>query len=107
VVIATGLLPYTNIPPQLAGLPPELMTHTHQHHHMDTFSGRRVAIIGAGQSALQTAALMHEAGTDVEVIARRDVVEWEAQLPPEIRPFRRPQANLCEGWACVAYDRPD
>lgn len=33
------------------------------------FTGKRVAVVGAGQSALESAALIHEAGGDVEAIS--------------------------------------
>src|SRR5690242_2372290 len=66
VIVATGVLPYAYIPGELSGLPPDLMTHTAVHDRLDQFSGRRVAVVGAGQSALQTAALLHEAGAEVQ-----------------------------------------
>ena len=35
-----------------------------------------MAVIGGGQSALESAALLHEGGADVEVIARQQVLNW-------------------------------
>ncbi|HEY6792712.1 MAG TPA: NAD(P)-binding domain-containing protein, partial [Trebonia sp.] len=65
VVIATGVLPYARVPAEFTGLPKDLVTHTADHHLLDKFAGRRVAVIGSGQSALETAALAHEQGADV------------------------------------------
>ena len=48
VVVATGVLPYFHIPAELSGLPPELVSHTADHHQFDRFQGRRVAVVGAG-----------------------------------------------------------
>ncbi len=110
VIIATGLLPYAHIPSELSGLPSDLMTHSSAHHRLDQFRGRRVAVIGSGQSALQTAALLHEAGADARVIARRQQLIWEKQMAREIGlldHIKRPPVKLCEGWGCVAYDSPD
>jgi len=110
VIIATGLLPYVNIPGELSGLPADLVTHSSAHRELDQFSGRRVAVIGAGQSALQTGALLHEAGADVQVIARRQEIVWEGQMPREIGlvdRVRRPPTKLCEGWGCVVADSPE
>jgi FAD-dependent urate hydroxylase len=110
VIVATGLLPYTRIPGQLAGLPDELMTHSSVHHRLDQFAGKRVAVIGAGQSALQTAALLHEEGADVQVVARREQLIWEEKNAAEINlidRIRRPPTKLCEGWTCVAAVSPD
>jgi FAD-dependent urate hydroxylase len=110
VIIATGLLPYAHIPCELSGLPSDLMTHSSAHRRLDQFRGRRVAVIGGGQSALQTGALLHEAGADVQVVVRRQQVSWSQQIAPEIRPFdyiMRPPTKLCEGWGCAFYDSPD
>jgi hypothetical protein len=110
VIVATGLLPYAHVPGQLSGLPSDLMTHSAAHDRLDKFAGRRVAVLGAGQSALQTAALLHESGADVQVIARRQQLVWEGRVPPEIGLLgyvRRPPTKLCEGWACVAYGSPE
>jgi FAD-dependent urate hydroxylase len=109
VIVATGMLPYTYVPPELSGLPAALMTPTIAHRELDQFRGKRVAVIGGGQSSLQTAALMHELGTDVRVVVREQGIRWEKQIKPEIGPIGRvihPPAYLCEGWACVFYDRP-
>jgi thioredoxin reductase len=110
VIVATGLLPYTYIPGELSGLPSELLTHSSEHARLDQFRGRRVAVIGGGQSSLQTGALLHEAGADVQVIMRGERITWEEQVAPEIGlidRIRRPPAKLCEGWGCAVYDSPD
>jgi len=110
VIVATGLLPYAYTPCELSGLPSDLMTHSSVHNRLDQFRGRRVAVIGGGQSALQTGALLHEAGADVQVMVRKEHIVWDKQLPQEISlldRFRRPPAKLCEGWGCVFYDSPD
>lgn len=110
VIIATGVLPYAHIPSELSGLPSALMTHSSVHDRLDQFRGRRVAVIGAGQSALQSAALLHELGADVQVIVRRQQLIWEEQIPPEIGLvdyIMRPPTKLCEGWGCAFFDSPE
>jgi hypothetical protein len=42
----------------------------------DRFAGRSVAVIGCGQSAVETAALLSEAGANVELIARAPSIRW-------------------------------
>ena len=37
------------------------------------YAGRDIAVIGAGQTALEAAALLHEGGARVQILARRDV----------------------------------
>ena len=70
VVVATGISPFAHRPPQFAHLPASLVSHSFDHADLRGFAGQRVAVLGAGQSALESAALLHEAGTDVEVVAR-------------------------------------
>jgi FAD-dependent urate hydroxylase len=110
VIVATGLLPYTHVPGVLSGLPADLMTHTSVHRTLDQFRGKRVAVIGGGQSSLQTAALLHEDGVEVQVIMRKQEIVWDQQMPLDLGPIdylRRPPTKLCEGWGCVVYDSPD
>jgi len=109
VVVATGVLPYRHVPAELAGLPSELVTHTADHHDLGVFQGMRVAVVGAGQSALETAALLHEAGVEVQVIARTPVLSWNEPNPAHLSAFgklKRPVTQLCEGWRCYFWNTP-
>jgi hypothetical protein len=47
---------------------------------------KRVIVIGAGQSALESAALLHEVGAEVEVLVRRSRVHWLG-LKDRLRPL--------------------
>src|SRR4051812_24749452 len=76
VLVAAGLAAFAKRPAQFQGLPPDLATHTSEAQDLARFSGKRVAVIGAGQSALESAALLHEAGAQVEVIMRARRVHW-------------------------------
>jgi FAD-dependent urate hydroxylase len=109
VVIATGVLPYAHIPEELSGLSSDLVTHASEHHNLDRFNGKRVAVLGAGQSALETATLLHESGVDVRVIARTSALQWPAPNPAQLGPLgriRRPVTQLCEGWHCAFWNMP-
>lgn len=70
VVVAAGIAPFAWTPEAFSGLPPELASHASEHRVFDRFHGKRVLVIGGGQSALESAALLHEAGADVEVLVR-------------------------------------
>ena len=76
VVVATGTAPFANRPEPLASLPPSLVSHSSDHATLAPFAGRRVAVIGGGQSALESAALLSEAGATVEVLVRADQINW-------------------------------
>ena len=109
VVVATGVLPYQHIPAELAGLPAGLVTHTAQCHDFDQFKGRKVVVVGAGQSALETAALLHEAGVSVQVVARAPALSWAEPNPARVtglERIKRPVTPLCEGWRCAFFNSP-
>jgi thioredoxin reductase len=109
VVVATGVLPYAVIPAEVGGLPPDLVSHTSDHHDLSHFRSRRIAVIGGGQSALETAALLHEAGASTQVVARRPAVSWIDPNPEHVSRFghiRRPVNKLCEGWRCTFWNTP-
>ncbi len=76
VVVAAGIALFARRPSQFDGFPPALVSHSSEHRSMKRFAGQRVAVVGSGQSALESAALLHELGADVEVIARRPRVNW-------------------------------
>jgi len=107
VVIATGVLPYRYIPAELSALPSELLSHTSDYDQFDSLRGRRVAIVGAGSSALETAALLHEAGGEPHLIVRcPDSPVWGTRALP-LTPITRLRNNkLCEGWKCPIWDSP-
>jgi len=76
VVVASGAGEFAHVPPELEALSPDgpsadgPLSHTSQHRDLSLLSGRRVAVVGRGQSALETAALLHEHGADVRVLVR-------------------------------------
>jgi cation diffusion facilitator CzcD-associated flavoprotein CzcO len=76
VVIAAGIGSFARWPQQFEGLPQELVTHVSNQRDVRRFKGKRVVVVGAGQSALESAALIHEAGGDVEIIVRAPNVHW-------------------------------
>jgi FAD-dependent urate hydroxylase len=71
VVVAAGIEPFAYVPAELRGFNRALVSHSSMHSDFEQFRGRRMLIVGAGQSALEWAVLAREAGADVEVVARR------------------------------------
>jgi cation diffusion facilitator CzcD-associated flavoprotein CzcO len=80
VVIATGLSGFAHVPPEIAMLPPGLATHTSGIASFAAFKGREVAVIGAGQSALEAAALLLEAGALPQLLVREDSILWQTRV---------------------------
>jgi len=81
VVIAGGIGPFAVRPPQFAGLPRELASHSSEVRDLTRFRGQRVVVLGGGQSALESAALLHERQADVELLVRERTVQWTWQRP--------------------------
>jgi hypothetical protein len=80
VVVATGLRHQEYRPPAFRDLPATLVSHSSEHTDLAKFGGKRVAVIGRGQSACESAALLAEAGADVEIVSRGDV-QWLGAAP--------------------------
>jgi FAD-dependent urate hydroxylase len=79
VVIATGLRSFPFSPPQFDGLGEGLATHSMRIPEPARFADQSVVVIGSGQSAVETAALVCEAGAQVELIARAPAIRWLAR----------------------------
>jgi hypothetical protein len=86
VVVAIGLEVFAFRPPEFASVSPGSVSHTSELRDLSGFRAKRVAIIGSGQSALETAALMTEKGARVEVVARAKRVFWRSMGHPKRHP---------------------
>ncbi len=76
VVVAAGIGSFAWRPPEFEGLPLSLASHSAEHRDLSRFAGQQLVVIGAGQSALESAALLYEGGAEVEVIARSRRIHW-------------------------------
>ncbi|MEU2394835.1 NAD(P)-binding domain-containing protein [Streptomyces sp. NPDC007369] len=102
VALAVGVMPFTRHPGALRELPPGHYSHSSAHRDLSRFEGLDVAVIGAGQAALETAALLAENGARPCLVARRSRIDWNTVPPPLERPaleaLRRPHSGLGSGW---------
>jgi cation diffusion facilitator CzcD-associated flavoprotein CzcO len=73
VVVATGLVNQQMIPAVFKGLPAELVSHASEHTGYEPFRGKRVAVIGRGQSACESAVLLKRSGADVDLVCHGDI----------------------------------
>ena len=76
VVIAVGVADFKWSPRQFAELPRDLVSHCYDYGDFGALAARRVTVIGAGQSAMESAALLNEGGAEVEVIMRAPKLRW-------------------------------
>ncbi|MEU8682204.1 FAD-dependent oxidoreductase [Streptomyces sp. NPDC048611] len=96
VVIATGLTGQAQLPPELAGALPDgpsatgPVSHSSQHHDLSALAGRDVVVLGAGQSALESAVLLTEAGAAAVRVVARGPAAVGFGTPPENRWRLRP-----------------
>jgi cation diffusion facilitator CzcD-associated flavoprotein CzcO len=107
VVVAAGITHFGYLPPFLSGLPEAFVTHSLAHHDLSKFKGKEVAVIGAGASAVDIAAILHEEGAGVHLVARRQNIAFHD--PPETKPrslmerIKNPRSGLGLGWRSRIY----
>jgi thioredoxin reductase len=100
VVVAVGIHYFQHLPAELSHLPTKFLSHSSDHHDLDRFSGRKVAVIGAGASASELAALLHENGADVHLVTRRHSLDFQPVPTPRAfwRRALRPLSAIGYGW---------
>jgi hypothetical protein len=81
VIFAVGITHFLNVPAVLRQLPGEFLSHSFEVSEVDGFRGRRVVVIGAGSSAIDLAALLYEAGADVQLVARAKALLFHEKMP--------------------------
>jgi thioredoxin reductase len=101
VVVAAGITHFRYLPPFLADLPEEYVTHSLHHYDLDRYAGKSVAVVGAGASAIDLAALLNEAGAHVELVARRQQIAFHSpskEPRPLLQRILNPRSGLGLGW---------
>jgi len=76
VIVAAGIGAFAHLPQLFNGLPVEKVSHSSEHTDFRRFAGMRVLVVGGGQSAFESAALLSESGADVEIVVRASRVIW-------------------------------
>jgi thioredoxin reductase len=118
IVFAIGVYPFKYIPQNLSHLPAEVLSHSGDHGPLDAFVGKAVAILGSGASAIDLAALLHEKGASVSLVARAS--ELRFAIPPRVKrsmlrrlahqllkPLVEPDSGIGSGWLLkVCADAP-
>ncbi|HEX3952210.1 MAG TPA: NAD(P)-binding domain-containing protein [Stellaceae bacterium] len=110
IIIGIGISDFTYVPPVLADLPPEFCSHAAAHGDLGQFRGRNVAVVGSGSSAIDIAALLHEAGATTRMVARRSKLSFHSFSPPNAeRPLldrlREPRTGIGHGWRNLFFTR--
>jgi hypothetical protein len=107
LVLATGFVAHRHVPGELGRLPERLVTHTSDHRDFAGFAGKTVLVVGGGQSALETAALLRESGALPRVLVRKPALAWNSRPEPWPLPLRTriraPIGGLGAGWRLWIY----
>lgn len=81
VVVAAGIADFAWTPPEFERFSPDVASHSSAHSDLARFANTRIAVIGGGQSAFESAVLLHESGADVELIMRAPNIHWVGRAP--------------------------
>jgi len=115
VVVAAGHLRFAHTPAAVAALagdqpmPTKYVSHTNHHADLSVFAGSEVAVIGGGQSALESAALLHEAGAGVHLVVRSPRLVWSGETEHRVPTFKekifKPPSCVGPGWSLATIER--
>jgi len=101
VIVAAGITHFAWLPPELASLPREFVTHSSAYGDLARFKGRKVAVVGAGASAVDIAAILHELGAEPQIVTRSSAIAFH-NPPKEPRSLKErlsyPRSGLGLGW---------
>lgn len=107
VVLTVGINWFRNIPDALAGLPSDLVSHSYDHQDMRAFAGRKLMILGAGSSAVDMAVIAQEAGVDVSLLARANVIHYHSVPDPDavawLSAITNPSSGIGPGWKSFLF----
>ena len=102
VVCAVGITAFAYTPEVLADLPAGHRSHSFDHRDADQFKGKDVVVLGAGSSAIDTAALLDDCGAKVTIVARTDVVRYHNPPDPGagtlFKSIQKPPTGIGPGW---------
>jgi len=102
VILAVGISHFAHLPPALAALSPDLVSHSSRNANLDVFAGRNMLVLGSGASAMDCASLLARAGASVKLVARATKIHFHEGPTEGPRPLRArlraPSSGLGPGW---------
>jgi cation diffusion facilitator CzcD-associated flavoprotein CzcO len=108
VVVAVGMHPFKHLPPEAEHLPADQYSHSGDYGSIEQLDGKEVIVVGAGSSATDLAALLHERGISVSIVTRSPHLNFACRPRPRAL-FERiaaPTSGIGNGWTvglCSRY----
>jgi thioredoxin reductase len=102
VVVAAGITSFANMPSVLEHLSRDYVSHSFRWGDVSSLKGKRVAVLGAGSSAVDLAAQLDDEGAKVTVIARGEEIRFHT--PPSMHDesilnhVKYPLSGIGAGW---------
>ena len=108
VVLAVGITHFDHVPAVLGRQTGHFVSHSSAHHDLSRFVDSDVTIIGAGTSALDLAAGLHDAGAKVRLVVRGPAIRFYSSAPSADvlssgRRIRRIRSGLGDGLKSWLY----
>jgi|SRR5579883_609218 len=106
IIIAAGIRHFRHLPSGLDSLPGNFVTHSSEHHDLARFKDREVIVVGAGASATDIAALLHDIGAKVRLLARRQFVQFHSAGDAKrtfVQRLRHPSSGIGPGLRARFY----
>lgn len=101
VVLAVGVTHFEYVPDNLSHLPSQFVSHSARHRDVSGWKGRNVVVVGGGASALDLAGLLHHAGANVQLVARKKELKFHSKPTGKPRSWwkklRHPDSGLGPG----------
>jgi len=101
VILAVGVTHFSYLPKLLCQFGSEHVSHSSAHHDLERFRNSDVTVVGAGASAVDIAALLHESGARVSLVARAPAIKFASKSEPSgpnlWQSIRHPSSGLGPG----------
>jgi len=100
VVLAIGLGSFAHVPAIAHDLPREFVSHSADYGALDALDGKEVAVVGAGSSATDLSALLHERGISVSLVSRAPELNFAGTPRPHglLQRAVAPTSGIGNGW---------
>jgi cation diffusion facilitator CzcD-associated flavoprotein CzcO len=103
VVVASGITAFAYVPPELRGIPRELITHSVAYGDASHLAGADVLVVGAGASATDVAGLLKARGAKPTIVTRKSAIRFQTALGERSlsEKIKAPMTGLGPGWKSV------